>query len=120
MEEKALLTELGEAIDTLKTLALVTLDVENTHPLALPEPPSQDKVAAYERHMNALCQQVAPRLRPLPAASLRDYRAGFPDRAGSYLLELVNQLLREPESASALSPAARKRLQGCVMDLREL
>jgi hypothetical protein len=70
--------------------------------------------------MNALCQQVAPWLRPLPAASLRDYRAGFPDRAGSYLLELVNQLLREPESSSALSPAARKRLQRCGMDLREL
>ena len=120
MEENALLTELGEAIDTLKTLALVTLDVENTHSLALPEPPAQDKVVAYERHMNALAQQVAPRLRPLPAASLRDYRAGFPDRAGSYLLDLVNQLLREPDSDSTLSPAARKRLQGCVMDLREL
>jgi len=120
MEENALLTELGHAIDTLKTLALVTLDAENSHPLALPEPPTHDQVAAYERHMNALHQQLAPRLQPLPAASLRDYRAGFPDRAGSYLLELVNQLLREPESSSALSPAARKRLQGCVMDLREL
>ncbi len=120
MEEKAILTELGAAIDTLKTLALVTLNVEEAHPLALPEPPAPYKVAAYERHMNSICQQVAPRLQLLPAASLRDYRAGFPDRAGSYLLELVNQLLREPESSSALSPAGRKRLQGCVMDLREL
>ncbi|PYM89505.1 MAG: hypothetical protein DME04_26160 [Candidatus Rokuibacteriota bacterium] len=120
MEEKTILTELGVAIDTLKTLALVTLNVEETHPLALPEPPASDKVAAYERHMNAISQELATRLRPLPAASLRDYRAGFPDRAGSYLLELVNQLLREPEYVSAFSPAARKRLQGCVMDLREL
>ncbi len=120
MEEKTILTELGVAIDTLKTLALVTLDIEDTHPLALPEPPPPDNVAAYERHMNAICQQVAPRLWPLPAASLRDYQAGFPDRAGSYLLELVNQLLREPEYATAFSPAAQKRLQGCVMDLREL
>jgi len=56
----------------------------------------------------------------LPAASLRDYRAGFPDRAGSYLLELVNQLLREPEYETAFSPAAKNRLRGCVMDLREL
>jgi len=120
MEEKTILTELGVAIDTLKTLALVTLDLEDTHPLALPEPPAPDKVAAYEQHMTAICQQVAPRLWPLPAASLRDYRAGFPARAGSYLLELVNQLLREPEYATAFSPAAQKRLQGCVMDLREL
>src|SRR5215510_10279132 len=120
MEEKTVLAELGEAIATLKTLALVALDVEHAHPLALPEPPGPDNVAAYERHMNAICQQVASRLWPLPAASLRDYRAGFPDRAGSYLLELVNHLLREPEDAAGLSPAARKRLQGCVMDLREL
>jgi len=120
MEEKTLLTELGVAIATLKTLALVTLNTEESHPLALPEPPEPDRVAAYEQHMNAICQQVAPRLRSLPAASLRDYRAGFPDRAGSYLLELVNQLLREPEYATAFSPAAKKRLQSCVMDLREL
>ena len=120
MEAKVILTELGAAIDTLKTLALVTLDVEESHPLALPEPPAPDKVAAYEQHMTAICQQVAPPLWSLPAASLRDYRAGFPDRAGSYLLELVNQLLREPEYAAAFSPAAQKRLQGCLMDLREL
>jgi hypothetical protein len=120
MEEKTILAELGVAIDTLKTLALVTLDTEESHPLALPEPPAPDRVAAYERSMNAISQQITPKLRPLPAASLRDYRAGFPDRAGSYLLELVNQLLREPEYDAALSPAARKRLQSCVMDLREL
>jgi hypothetical protein len=120
MDEKTILAELGAAIDTLKTLALVTVNKEEAHPLALPEPPAPDKVAAYERHMDALAKQVAPRHRSLPAASLRDYRAGFPDRAGSYLLELVNQLLREPEYATTLSPAAQKRLQGCVMDLREL
>jgi hypothetical protein len=120
MEEKAILAELGVAIDALKTLALVTVDTAESHPLALPEPPAPDKVAAYERHMNAIAKQVAPRHQYLTAASLRDYRAGFPDRAGSYLLELVNQLLREPEYATAFSPATQKRLQGCVTDLREL
>src|SRR5262245_52879987 len=120
MEENGLLTELGEAIDTLKTLALVTLDVENTHPLASTELPAQDKVESYERHMNVIAHVGVLRLRPLLAASLRDYRVGAPDRAGSYLIELVIRLLRVPESDSALSAAARKRLQGCVMDLREL
>ena len=120
MDETTILAELGVAIDTLKTLALVTVDTEDAHPLALPEPPAPDKVAAYERHMNAIAKQVTPRHQPLPAASLRDYRAGFPDRAGSYLLELVSQLLREPEYATAFSPAAQKRLQGCVTDLRQL
>ena len=120
MEENTILTELGTAINTLRTLTLVALDMEEAHPLALPEPPEPDKVAAYEQRMTAISQQVAPRHRSLLIASLRDYRAGFPDRAGIYLQELVNQLLQAPQYATAFSPAAQKRLQGYAMDLREL
>ena len=47
MEENTLLTDLGAAINSLRTLALVALDMEESHPLALPEPPEPDKVAAY-------------------------------------------------------------------------
>jgi len=119
MEENTILTDLGAAINSLRTLALVALDMEESHPLALPEPPEPDKVAAYEQRMSAISQQVAERHRPLLAASLRDYRAGFPDRAGTYLLEMVTQLLQEPEYATAFSPAAKKRLQGYILDLRE-
>lgn len=120
MEENTVLTELGAAISLLRTLALVALDMEEAHPLALPEPPEPDKVAAYEQRMTAISQQVAQRYHPLLAASLRDYRAGFSDRAGNYLQELVNQLQQAPEYATAFSPAAQKRLQGHLMDLREL
>jgi len=73
----------GAAIHSLKTLALVALDMEDAHPLALPEPPGPDQVAAYERHMTAIAQQVNPHHRALLNASLRDYQGGFPDRAGT-------------------------------------
>jgi hypothetical protein len=120
MDENMVLKELGSAIDTLNTLALVALDMEESHPLALPEPPDANKVAAYEQHMNIITQQVATNHRSLLAKSLRDYRAGFPDRSGSYLLELVSKFLQEPEYATAFSPAARQQLEGYLNDLREL
>jgi hypothetical protein len=120
MDENIVLNELGGAIDTLRTLALVALDMEESHPLALPEPPDQRAVAAYEQHMDAITPQVAESHRPLLAKSLRDYRAGFPDRAGSYLYELVGKFLQEPEYAAAFSPTARRRLEGYLTDLSEL
>ncbi|MBM3226780.1 MAG: hypothetical protein FJZ47_23700, partial [Candidatus Tectomicrobia bacterium] len=58
MDEKVILAELAPAITALKTLSLVALDMEDAHPLALPEPPDAAKVAAYERQMNAIAQQV--------------------------------------------------------------
>ena len=58
MDEKTILAELGPAINKLRTLALVALDMEDAHPMALPEPPEPDNVAAYERHMKAIVQQV--------------------------------------------------------------
>src|SRR5262245_55501473 len=104
MNEQTVLAELAPAINSLKTLSLIALDMEDAHPLALPEPPEPDKVASYERQMNTVAQQVNPRHRTLLEASLRDYRSGFPDRAGNYLQELVTRLLEDPEYASAFSP----------------
>lgn len=120
MDEQTILAELGPAINSLKTLALIALDMEDAHPLALPEPPELDKVAAYERQMTTIAQQVNPRHRALLNASLRDYRSGFPDRAGNYLQDLVTSFLQDPEYASAFSPDGKKRLQGFVADLQEV
>jgi hypothetical protein len=120
MDESTVLKELRVAIDTLRSLALVALDVGESHPLALPEPPAPEKVAAYEQRMSALSQQVSANHRPLLAKSLRDYQAGFPDRAGSYLQELVGKLLQDAEYATALSPTARQQLQGYLVHLREV
>jgi len=65
MDEQTILAELTPVINSLKTLALIALDMEDAHPLALPEPPEPDKVAAYEQHMTAIAQQVNPRHRAL-------------------------------------------------------
>ena len=120
MDEQTILAELVPVIHSLKTLALVALDMEDAHPLALPEPPEPPQVAAYEQHMTAVAQQVNPRHRALLHASLRDYRSGFPDRAGNYLRELVTRFLEEPEYASAFSPASQQRLKGFMVDLQEV
>ena len=120
MDERIVLKELQDAIDTLRTLALVALDMEESHPLALPEPPESHRVAAYEQHMNAITQHVAESHRPLLAKSLRDYRAGFPDRAGSYLFELVGKFLQDQEYATAFSPTARRQLEEYLTALSEL
>ena len=120
MDEQTILAELVPAVNSLKTLALVALDMEDAHPLALPEPPEPDKVAAYERQMTTIAQQVNPRHRALLNSSLQDYRSGFPDRAGNYLQELVTRFLQDPEYASAFSPAGKKRLQACLADIKEV
>ena len=120
MDEQTILAELVPVIHSLKTLALVALDMEDAHPLALPEPPESDKVAAYERQMTAIAQQVNPRHRALLTSSLQDYKSGFPDRAGIYLQELVTRFVQDPEYASAFSPAGQKRLQGLLADLKEV
>ena len=120
MDEKTILAELAPAINSLKTLALVALDMEDAHPLALPEPPEPDQVAAYERHMTAIAQHVNPRHRALLNASLRDYKCGFPDRAGNFLRELVTRFLEDPEYTSAFSPASQSQLKSLLADLQEL
>ena len=120
MDEQTILAELVPAVNSLKTLALVALDMEDAHPMALPEPPEPDKVAAYERQMTAIAQQVNPRHRALLNSSLQDYRSGFPDRAGLYLQDLVTRFLQDPEYAPAFSAAGQKRLQACLADLKEV
>lgn len=121
MDEKVIFAELGPAINSLKTLALVALDMEEAHPLALPEPPNQAEVATYGQHMTAIAQQVNPRHRALLNASLRDYQGGFPDRAATYLQELVNNFLKDAEYTSVFSSQASKRqLETFLMDLRDL
>jgi hypothetical protein len=120
MDEQTILTELVPIIHSLKTLALVALDLEDAHPLALPEPPEPDQVAAYERHITAIAQQVNPPQRAMLNASLQDYRGGFSDRAGKYLQDLVKSFLEAPEYASAFSPAAQQRLKGFMGDLQEV
>ncbi|MGE3539738.1 MAG: hypothetical protein AB7N91_20195 [Candidatus Tectimicrobiota bacterium] len=121
MDEKVVFAQLAPAINSLKTLALVALDMEESHPLALPEPPDTEKIADYRRQMTAIAEQVNPRHRALLNASLRDYEGGFPDRAATYLQELVKNFLQDPEYTAVFSsPTSKRQLERFLMDLRDV
>ena len=102
MDEQTILTELAPAINALKTLSLVALDMEDAHPLALPEPPEPDKVAAYERQMTAIAQQVNPRHRALLTGSHPSFGSRTPGRPGQRHARLV-LLIRSPEQIQVVS-----------------
>ena len=78
---------------TEESLALVALDVEESHPLALPEPPAPEKVAAYEQHMSALTRHICLQAIGPCYASPSTITARLPDRAGSYLSRTCGQVV---------------------------
>jgi hypothetical protein len=118
MNEQAVITALSSTAKTLKSLALVALDEDD--PMAFPEPPEPGKIAEYEQHISTISAEVSPGHRPLLAASLRDYKAGFADRAGIYLLDFVKRLLQDPEYAKSMSPAGRQKIEACRQELADL
>jgi len=75
MDEQTILAELVPAVNSLKTLALVALDMEDAHPMALPEPPEPDKVAAYERQMTTISASEST-----PSRSVKLLAAGLSER----------------------------------------
>lgn len=118
MSEQSALTALATAAKTLKALALVALEEDD--PMALPEPPEPEQVAEYEQLIAAISAVATPGHRALAAASLRDYKAGFADRAGIHLLDLAKNFLQESEYATTFSPAARQQIEDAAKDLSEL
>lgn len=118
MEERTILTALGNIVDSLGTLSLVATAPDD--PLALPEPPGPEQSAAYEAHVGAVKAQVDSSYHPLLAMSVRDYQAGYADRAGLYLLEFLGKLKDEPDYARNFSAEGQSTLATYVADLREL
>ena len=118
MEERTILTALGNIVDSLGTLALVATAPDD--PLALPEPPGPEQAAAYEAHASAVKTQVDPSYHSLLAMSVRDYQAGYADRAGLYLLEFLGKIEDEPDYARNFSAEGQRTLATYVADLREL
>ena len=118
VEERIVIQALEEMVHTLGALALTATASED--PLALPEPPTADEIATYEAHTAALRTQVAASYHPLLAMSLRDYRAGYPDRAGVYLLEFVEKLKGEEGFTQHFSAASQKQLDSYLAELQEL
>ena len=118
MEERTILTALGNIVDSLGTLSLVATAPDD--PLALPEPPGPEQIAAYETHVSAVKDQVDASYHSLLAMSARDYQAGYADRAGLYLLEFLGKLKEEPDYDRTFSAEGQRTLATCVADLREL
>jgi hypothetical protein len=118
VDEQTIVTAIAEISSTLRTMALVSIHPED--PLALPEPPEADEAAVYEGHINALKAQVDPSYHNLLTMSLRDYRGGFPDRAGAYLIEFLEKFSQEPNYSQNFSAAAQSKMNFSLSDLREL
>lgn len=98
-------------------MALVLIHPED--PLALPEPPGADVTEPYDGHLNAIKAQVAQNHNLLDM-SMRDFRAGYPDRAGAYLVEFLEKLMAEPAYNQNFSADSQAKLDFSLRDLREL
>ena len=118
VEERTVITALQEIARTLGALALVASSPDD--PLALPEPPTPDEVAAYDAHITAMRAQVDASYHPLLAMSLRDYQAGYADRASAYLVEFLERLKGETGLTQQLSPESQRQLEACLAALRDL
>ncbi len=118
MDEHTILTALGAMSDTLGTMALTITHPDD--PQALPEPPGSDDIAVYEGQLNAIKEQVDPGYHALLTMSLRDYRAGYPDRAGAYLKDFVEKFMAEPSYSQHFSAQSQSQMDFYLRDLREL
>ena len=118
MEERTIITALGNIVDSLGSLSLVATAPND--PLALPEPPGSEQTATYEAQVSLVKAQVDPSYHELLAMSTRDYQAGYADRAGLYLLEFLRKLAQEPEYDRNFSADSQRALARYIADLREL
>ena len=118
MEERTIVTALGNMVDSLGRLSLVAIAPDD--PLALPEPPGSEQTATYEAQAGLVREQVDAGYHDLLAMSMRDYQAGYADRAGLYLLEFLRKLAAEPEYDRNFSGDSQRALARYVADLREL
>lgn len=118
MDENVIVASIEAVAETLGTMALVLIHPED--PLALPEPPGADITAAYDGHLDAIQGQVAADYHNLLEMSKRDFRAGYPDRAGAYLVEFLEKMMEEPDYGQKFSADAQGKLDFSLRDLREL
>ncbi|PON18508.1 hypothetical protein C2W62_07525 [Candidatus Entotheonella serta] len=117
MNEQAVVTAIETVAETLGTMALVLIHPED--PLALPEPPGTDVIAAYNGQLDAIKAEVGSN-HNLLEMSKRDFGAGYPDRAGAYLVEFLEKLMDDSDYNSNFSEASRDKLDFSLRDLREL
>jgi hypothetical protein len=118
MNAPSFISALQEISNTLGQLSLQATEPDD--PLAFPEPRSDDEIARFEQHLSVIRSQVDPTLHPLLKTALRDYNAGFPDRVGAYLVELIEKVQKEPAYVQDFSADSQQQVDFCLADLREL
>ena len=106
MEERTIVTALGNMVESLGSLSLVAIAPDD--PLALPEPPGSEQAATYEAQVALVKAQVDASFHDLLSMSARDYQAGYADRAGLYLLEFLRKFAEESDYDRNFSTTARK------------
>ena len=106
MEERTIISALGNMVESLGTLSLVAIAPDD--PLALPEPPGAEQTATYEAQAGVVRAQVDASYHDLLAMSTRD------------LLEFLRKLPEEPDYARDFSEESQRALARYVADLREL
>jgi hypothetical protein len=116
MDEKVVVAAFSNIVPALANLATAALDLED--PFAFPEPPSAMEIATYAAQITALKEQIAKSYHPRLDASLRDYQAGFFDRAAVYLVEVLEALQAEPTYAQTFSPATQKQLGSSLQEIK--
>ena len=117
MDEHAFVAAIEAVSSTLGSMALVLIHQED--PLAIPDPPSPGDVSTYEGHINAIKGQVGQDYHRFMDMSLRDYRGGFPDRAGAYLIEFLEGFMASSDYQN-FSAESQGKVDFSLRDLREL
>ncbi|MDH3603463.1 MAG: hypothetical protein OEU26_27950 [Candidatus Tectomicrobia bacterium] len=118
MDAPAFISALQGISNTLGQLSLQATEPDD--PLAFPEPRSVDEIANFDKQLSAIRGQVDEKHHSLLNTALRDYRAGFPDRVGAYLVELIEKVQKEPGYAQDFSADSQQQVEFCLADLREL
>ena len=118
MDEQAFVSSMEGLTATLGQLALHTLAPDD--PLAFPEPPDAEEIVEYERNITTVRNQVGESLHKYLSMALRDYKAGYPDRSGAYLIEFLEKLQAEPGYDQDVSADAKRKISTCLADLREI
>jgi hypothetical protein len=118
MDDKSFISALHEISHTLGHLSLQVTEPDD--PLAYPEPRTEAEIAHFEKQLSVIRSQVDEQLHPLLKTALRDYNAGFPDRVGAYLVELIEKVQKEPSYAQDFSADSQQQVNFYLTDLREL
>ncbi len=125
MSEQSFISALKGISDTLEQLALQATEPDD--PLAYPEPRDDDEINAFQQNIEALrgyvsdvSDQADPKYNSLLNTTLRDYKAGYPDRCGAYMVEFLDRLKKEDSYARNFSAHSQGEVDTQLAGLREL